>query len=192
MLRKDIWYVVKTCGIYGTLAFLFSIIGVFHPNTFLVGSPLEASTLNAEHILGHIGFGLIVGIASFSLRHFAVAGLFSIILDADHLIQFFDIEMIPRMAHSVTFGMLAAVLMIMIFGRQDARLAAIAFASVLSHIAFDVILSGSSSFPLVAPFSAEIFLFVGFEAIIIQVLAIVIVGLSFLLDKKREKIKVAT
>jgi len=192
MLQKDVLYVVKTCGAYGTLAFLFSIIGIFHPDAFIVGNPLEVSNLSAEHVLGHIGFGLIVGIASFSLRYFAIAGLFPIILDADHLIQFFDIEMIPRMAHSVTFGILAAVLMIVIFGRKDARLAAIAFASVLSHISFDVILGGGSVFPLVVPFSAETFWFVGFEGILIQVLAIVIVALAFLLDKKREWIKVST
>ena len=56
-------------------------------------------------------WGLAIGIASFSFRYAILSGLFPIILDFDHLLQFFEVEMIPRMAHSFTFGLIAIFVM---------------------------------------------------------------------------------
>ena len=145
-------FIIRTSVVYGVLAFSFSIIGLFLPEGYIPGNPIEASGLSVEHVLGHVIWGLVVGVFSFRFRYFVLAGLFAIILDSDHLIQFLGIEMISRMAHSITFGIIAAVVMMIIFGKKDILLGTIAFSAIFSHISYDILLSGSTNFPLLAPF----------------------------------------
>ena len=86
-------FILKTSNAYGSIAFLFSFIVLILPNAVILGSPID-SNITVEHVMGHIAWGLVVGIVSFSLRYFTIAGLFPIILDVDHLLQFLDVEMI--------------------------------------------------------------------------------------------------
>ena len=116
-------------------------------------------------------WGLAIGIASFSFRYAILSGLFPIILDFDHWIQFLGIEMIPRMAHSITFGFIAVIIMMSIFGRRDLRLGAISIAAVFSHMSFDIFLTGTSDFPVFVPFVLEKFTFSGADWIIFEFLA---------------------
>jgi len=83
------FFIGKTSLVYGSIAFGFSMLGVILPDAFLVGNPLEVSGVTHEHIIGHIMWGLVAGIASFSFRYAILSGLFPIILDFDHWIQFF-------------------------------------------------------------------------------------------------------
>jgi len=61
---------------------------------------------------------------------------------------------------------------------------------MLSHIAFDTwfvgqIYPGSTSgFPLLSPFTVEIFRFQGLDWLYLEILAIVIVGIIAILDRK--------
>ena len=112
MVLSSIFFIGKTSVVYGALAFSFSMLGLILPDAFIVGNPLEVSGVSFEHIFGHIMWGLAAGIASFSFRYAIISGLFPIILDFDHLIQFFGIEMITRMANSITlfFGMMSIFL----------------------------------------------------------------------------------
>ena len=100
MISSNIFFILKTSVVYGIIAVGFSILGLILPDRFIVGNPLEVSGVSFEHVFGHIVWGLAIGIASFSFRYAILAGLFPIILDFDHWIQFLGIEMIPRMAHS--------------------------------------------------------------------------------------------
>ena len=134
VISSNIFFIVKTCSVYGAIAFSFSLIGLILPNAFVVGNPLEVSGISFEHVVGHIMWGLVAGIVSFSFRYAIISGLFPIILDFDHWLQFLGIEMIPRMAHSLTFALVAVVVMMMVFGRKDLRLGAIAVAAVFSHM----------------------------------------------------------
>ena len=113
---SSVYFIVKSCLVYGGVAFVFSIFSLVLPNAFLVGNPLEISTTTPEHVIGHIVWGLIPGLAFLSLRYIILAGLFPIILDADHLLQFLEIEMVPRMAHSMPFILVAIVVMMLLFG----------------------------------------------------------------------------
>jgi len=110
-MRSGITFIIKTSALYGILATAFSLIGFFLVDlpfsTTIIGSPLEVSGVSAEHIIGHIVWGLMIGIVTFRSKYFLIAGLFTIILDADHLIQFLGVEVVPRMAHSVLFGLIA-------------------------------------------------------------------------------------
>ena len=95
----SIYFIVKATLVYGGIALAFSMLSTVLPDAYVVGNPLEASTTTPEHVIGHIIWGLIPGLAFLSLRYIILAGLFPIILDADHLLQLLEIEMVPRMAH---------------------------------------------------------------------------------------------
>jgi len=150
IIQKTIPFVSKATLVYGLLAVGFSFLGIFLPERIFLDSPITGG-LNVEHILGHIAWGLMIGALSLSLRYFLLAGSFAIIIDWDHLIQFLDIDAIGRMGHSLPFGFLSVIVLMLIFGKKDYLLGATAFAAMLAHISFDT-LTGSGNFPLFAPF----------------------------------------
>ena len=119
-----------------------------------------------------------------------MTGAFALLVDADHLLQFFNVEMISRSVHSFPFAIIIAVIMLYAFGKKDYRLAAISFSAIISHIAFDVWFTGqifpgsASEFPLFSPFTVEIIRFQGFDWLYLEILAIVIVGIIAILDRK--------
>jgi len=148
--KRDIIFVTKTTLVYGSLVATFSILGIFLPERQYLDNPLTGG-LDIEHILGHIVWGLMVGVASLSLRYFLIAGSLAIIIDFDHLIQFLNIEAIGRMGHSIPFGLVSVIVLMVVFGKKDYLIGAIALAAMLAHISFDT-LTGSGNFPLFVPF----------------------------------------
>ena len=189
MTLSSIFFIGKTSIVYGAIAFGFSFIGLILPNTFLVGNPLEVSGVSFEHIFGHIMWGLVAGIVSFSFRYAILSGLFPIILDFDHWIQFLGIEMIPRMAHSVTFGIIIVCVMIVLFGKKDLRLIGISVAAIFSHMSFDVFLGGVTKFPIFVPVISQNFTFSGIDWVVFEFLAIGIIFASSIIFFKKQKIK---
>ena len=181
----SIYFIAKAALVYGGIALAFSMLCTVLPDAYVVGNPLEASTTTPEHVIGHIIWGLIPGLAFLSLRYIILAGLFPIILDADHLLQLLEIEMVPRMAHSLPFILIAIVVMMLLFGKKDIRLIAVSAAAVFSHMSFDIILSGSTVFPVLAPFSGEFFWFSGIDWIIFQVIAATIILTASVIVKKK-------
>jgi len=147
---QDLVFVTKATLVYGSLTAIFSILGILLPERVYLDNPLVGG-LDVEHILGHIFWGLMIGALSLSLRYFLVAGSFAIIIDFDHLIQFFEIEAIGRMGHSIPFGFVSVIVLMIIFGRRDYLLGSTVFAAMLAHISFDT-LTGSGNFPLFVPF----------------------------------------
>ena len=187
MALSSIFFIGKTSVVYGALAFSFSMLGLILPDAFIVGNPLEVSGVSFEHVFGHIMWGLAAGIASFSFRYAILSGLFPIILDFDHWLQFLGIEMIPRMAHSITFGLIAVSVMMVIFNRKDLRLGAIAIAAVFSHMSFDIFLGGSTKFPLFVPWNSQVVTFSGTDWIIFEFVAISIIFVSSVIFFKKAK-----
>ena len=193
ILSKEIKFFVKSCIIFSVLSFGFSLIGLLFPDDdsfFHAGNPLIVSHPSFEHIFGHLSFGMIAGAISLSLRYVFLSGAFALLLDADHLLQFFNVEMISRSVHSFPFAIIIAVIMLYVFGKKDYRLAAISFSAIISHIAFDTWLAGqiypgsTSGFPLLSPFTVEIFRFQGLDWLYLEILAIAIVGIIAILDRK--------
>ena len=193
ILSKEIKFFVKACIIFSVLSFGFSLTGLLFPDDdsfFYAGNPLIVSHPSFEHIFGHLMFGMIAGAISLSLRYIFLSGALALLLDADHLLQFLDVEMISRMVHSLPFAIIIAVIMLYVFGKKDYRLAAISFSAIISHIAFDVWFTGqifpgsASEFPLFSPFTVEIIRFQGFDWLYLEILAIVIVGIIAILDRK--------
>ena len=105
-------------------------------------------------------------------------------MDADHLLQLLDIEMIPRMAHSLPFILIAIVVMMLLFGKKDLRLIAVSIAAVFCHMSFDIILGGSTEFPVLAPFTSQFFTFSGIDWIIFEVIAVAVILTASVIVKK--------
>ncbi len=180
-------FIIKTSALYGVLAAFFSIIGLFLPWADFIGNPLEVSGISVEHVAGHIVFGLLIGIVTFRLKYFLIAGFFPIILDSDHLIQFLGIEVVPRMAHSILFALIAVFVMMMIFGKKDYLLGTISFAAVLSHISFDILIGNGSEFPLFTPFITKVTTLQYSDWIFIQIIAVTLVGISVYISRRKKK-----
>jgi hypothetical protein len=190
VISSNIFFIVKTSVVYGGIAFGFSILGLILPDRFIVGNPLEVSGVSFEHVFGHIMWGLVAGIVSISFRYAILSGLFPIILDFDHWLQFLGIEMIPRMAHSITFGLIAVGVMMIIFDRKDLRLGAIAIAAVFSHMSFDIFLGGTTGFPIFAPFTSENIVFTGVDWILFEFISIVIIFVATIIFFRKQKNKI--
>jgi hypothetical protein len=193
ILSKEIKFFVKSCIIFSVLSFGFSLTGFLFPDAdsfFYAGNPLIVSSPTFEHIFGHLSFGMIAGAISLSLRYVFLSGAFALLVDADHLLQFFNIEMISRMSHSIPFAIIIAVVMLYVFGKKDYRLAAISFFAIISHIAFDILLIGQiypggiGGFPLLAPLTLQIFQLQGLDWLYLEILAVVIIGIIAILDRK--------
>jgi len=99
---------------------------------------------------------------------------------------FLGIEVVPRMAHSVSFGLIAIVVMMMIFGKRDYLLGAISFAAVLSHISFDILLGKGSVFPFFTPFTSEVTIFQELDWILMQIGAVILVGISVFISRRKK------
>ena len=191
ILSKEIKFFVKSCIIFSVLSFGFSLTGFLFPGeSYVIGNPLTVGTPSLEHVFGHILFGMIAGAVSLSLKYIFLSGALALLVDADHLLQFLDVEMISRMTHSIPFAIIIAMIMLYVFGKKDYRLAAVAFSAIISHIAFDVwfvgqIYPGSTSgFPLFSPFTVEIIRFQGLDWLYLEILAIAIVGIIAIFDRK--------
>ncbi len=187
MNSKFLTNITKTSIVYATLAFGFSLIGILLPYSSSLGDPLSSATV--EHIVGHIVWGMIAGIAAFSLRYFFTTGIFAIILDFDHIIQFFGIEAVPRMGHSLPFALLSLILMMLIFNKKDYRLGAISFAAVFSHMSFDTLIN-AGKFPLFVPFFDESVKFQDLDWIYLQIIAIITILAATLFEKRKFKSKI--
>jgi len=190
-VSEQIKFFVKSCVIFSVLSFGFSLTGFLFPDdSYIIGSPLIVSSPTLEHIFGHVAFGIIAGAISLSLRYVFLSGALALLVDADHLLQFLDVEMISRMVHSLPFAIIIAVIMLYVFGKKDYRLAAISFSAIISHIAFDIWFVGqinpgsTGGFPLLSPFTVEIFRFQGLDWLYLEILAIAIVGIIAVLNRK--------
>ena len=116
-------------------------------------------------------------------------------LDADHLLQFLDIELVSRMSHSVVLAIIVAIVFFIVLRGKDLRIAAVAFGAVLSHIAFDMFIaemifynSGGSTakFPLFSPFQLDSIILQGSDWIFFEVAGVIIVIVMSYISKKRE------
>jgi len=90
------------------------------------------------------------------------------------------------MAHSVSFGLIAILVMMMVFGKRDYLLGAISFAAVLSHISFDILLGGKTEFTLFTPFITEVTIFQGLDWIWMEIGAVILVGISVLISRRKK------
>lgn len=202
-VKSNLFFILKISGLFALCSFLFSIIGldILHlvdfgflfPSAYVVGNPLQVSGISSEHLLGHVLWGLVVGVATFSVRYVILSGLFPIALDTDHLLQFLDLEMVPRISHSILFAILIFVIFYFLFGKKDIRLPVLASVSVFVHISLDIIIGvdGFSQFPFLIPFVGDLIGFDDFAWIFFEVISIIpvfLVSVYYLRKRKSPSI----
>ena len=181
--------------IFTLISFSFSTIGLGfeeHPQSRIIGNPFEVSAISVQHVLGHIFWGMIAGLLSLRLNYIFLCGGFAILLDADHLLQFLDIEMISRMSHSIPFAIIVGFIMLAISKFRDYRLAVISFSAIISHLAFDIWLAqqsgwNSTQFPLFSPFSADMIALSGYSWLFLEIFALSVVGIVVFINRKVAK-----
>ena len=192
---KSLSFILKSIIFYASFSAAFSLLGIFPileqflPKSYLIGSPLEVSGISIEHLIGHVIFGMVVGVVSVRIRYIAIAGIFPIALDADHLIQFLNLESIPRMGHSILFGFISIPLMMLFVGKKDYLLGAVSFSAVLAHVSFDILRDGITSFPLFIPIINKMITFQGYDWIVFLLVAIAIVGITGIITKNHAEHK---
>ncbi len=194
MLKDSIKFILKNSIIFGLVSLGFSMIGALFPEsefTLVIGNPLVVSSVTYEHVLGHIFWGAIIGLGTLSIRYIILGGSFAIFLDADHLLQFLDIELVSRMSHSIPFAVIVSIVFFVILRGKDIRICVVAFGAVLSHIAFDVFLAdvalnSDTEFPLFSPFTFETVSFQGLDWLGIQIIGVITVVVASYLYKRKE------
>lgn len=187
-MRRDLTFIAKTSVLFCALSAAFSFVGIFLAQKGPLGNPLPAFTI--EEIGGHFLWGLAAGALTLSLRYTLVAGAFAVLIDSDHLIGLTPLEAIPRMSHSILFGVVALVVLVLLFGKKDWRLGAVAFAAVLSHISFDIF-AGDPWFPFLTPFYNNQLTFTSIDWLYFEVAAVTIVGVAAIIARKKELKKLA-
>ena len=193
-MRDGIKFILKNSIIFALVSFSFSVIGGMFPDsehTFVIGNPLVVSGITIEHVMGHIFWGAVIGLATLSIRYIVIGGSFAILLDADHLLQFLDIELVSRMSHSLPFAVIVGIVFFFVLRGRDLRISAVAFSAVLSHLAFDIFLAdvalnSSTTFPLFSPFILERIEFGGLDWLGIQIIGVSVVAVVSYLSKRKE------
>jgi len=192
-MKDNIKFILKNSIVFGLVSFAFSAIGGMFPeseHTFVIGNPLVVSGITVEHVMGHVFWGAVIGLATLSIRYIVLGGSFAILLDSDHLLQFLDIELVSRMSHSIPFAVVVTIVFFIVLRGRDLRICAIAFSAVLSHLAFDIFLadvafSTTTKFPLYSPFILEGTEFGGLDWLGIQIIGVSIVAIvSYLVKRK--------
>jgi len=194
MLKDSIKFILKNSIIFALVSLGFSMIGALFPEsefTFVIGNPLVVSGVTYEHVLGHIFWGAVIGLGTLSIRYIILGGSFAIFLDADHLLQFLDIELVSRMSHSIPFAVIVSIVFFVILRGKDIRICAVAFGAVLSHIAFDIFLAdvafnSDTKFPLFSPFTFETVSFQGLDWLGIQIIGVSLVAITSYFFKRKE------
>lgn len=183
-LKKDTSFVIKTVILFCILSAAFSFVGMLLPEKGPLPNP--SGGLNIREIGGHLIWGLVAGAVFLSVRYVIITGLFAVLIDSDHLIALLHVDALSRMSHSITFGAIAVIVLMVLFGRKDYRLGVAAIAGVLSHLSFDTFLGRDGRFPLFVPFYNHQIVFANQDWIYFEIAAIAIVGAVMLLIKRKE------
>ena len=172
--KSETRYVIKTALLFCALSAAFSFVGLFLPEKGPLQNP--SGGLNLHEIGGHVLWGLVAGAVFLSARYAIITGLFAVLIDSDHLIALLHVDALSRMSHSFAFGAIAVVVLMISFGRRDARLGAAAFAGVLAHLSFDTFAGEDGKFPLFVPFYNHQIIFLNIDWIYFEIAAIVVAG----------------
>jgi LexA-binding, inner membrane-associated putative hydrolase len=185
-------FVVGVSLVYCSLSAGFSLVSTILPDKMILLNPIEHGSLNLKEILGHFIWGVVAGFVTLKLRYILLAGLLPVLIDSDHLVGLLHVEGIPRMSHSITFAILATVVLLVIFSKRDYRLAAIVGTSVLTHISYDMF-DGGFGFPVFTPFVNKIIDLPRTDWLVFEIVAICIVGaVSYMTTRKESENNIIT
>lgn len=181
--KKDILFVVGVSVIYCSLSASFSLVSTILPDKMVLANPIDHGSLNIREITGHFIWGAVAALVTLQVRYILLGGLLAVLIDSDHLVGLLHVEGIPRMSHSITFAIIATVVLIMIFRGNRYQLGAIVSTSIVTHISYDVF-DGEFGFPIMTPFVNKIIQFPKTDWIIFEIVAIATVGIISLICTK--------
>jgi len=177
-------FIIKASILYCVLSAGFSIFGLFLPGRTFPVNPLFS--LNPEEVIGHVVWGLVVGAASLSLRYCLLGGLLAILLDSDHFVGLLHLETVSRMSHSIFFGILSVIVIMMIFGKRNYLLGAITITALLAHLSFDIFVDKYSEFPIFTPFYNSMIHFQSTNWVLLEIVAVIITGSATIIQRKQD------
>lgn len=181
--KKEASFIIKASLVYCAISFGFSFIGIFLPDKVHLVSPFIVGTFNVKEIAGHILWGLVAASVTLRLKYVLLGGAFAVMIDSDHVIDLLQMDAVSRMSHSIAFAGISIVIMMLVFGKRDYVLGAVAGASVLSHISYDLFV-GDTAFPLFTPIYDIAQHFASINWIFFEIAAIVIIGVVTLLVRE--------
>ena len=185
-MKIDTKFILEASVTYTVLSAAFSVIGIFFvPERTLLPNPLTNGSLTAEEVIVHIIWGLIACAVTLRLKYFLLGGLFATLVDSDHLVNLLNIEALSRMSHSITFGIISVVVIMLVFGRKDVLLGATAFAGLLSHMSYDIFID-DTNFPLFTPFYNLAIPFHRTDWIFFEIAAVLIMIIATIIVRKQE------
>ncbi len=181
-------FIIKTVLLFCALSATFSLVGLLLPERGPLGNP--SGGLNLHEVGGHLLWGLVAGAVFLSARYVIITGLFAVLIDSDHLIALLHVDAMNRMSHSIAFGAIAVIVLMVLFGRKDYRLGAAAFAGVLSHLSFDTFAGHDGKFPLFVPFYNHDIIFPSIDWIYFEIAAVAVAGtIAILTARKSRKVQ---
>lgn len=189
--RRDIYFVIGVSVVYCSLSAGFSLVSVILPDKITMVNPIEYGSLNIKEIGGHFIWGAVAAAVTLRVRYILLGGLLAVLIDSDHLVGLLHIEGIPRMSHSITFAIIATVVLMLVFSRRDYRLGTIVGTSILTHISYDIF-DGPYGFPILTPFVNTIIQLPRIDWMLFEIAAIVIIGISSFVIAKKEAIQKST
>jgi len=169
---------------YCVLSVGFSFLGIFLAEKGPLESPVVG--LNLHEISGHVLWGLVVGAVTLSIRYTMLTGLFAILIDSDHLIAFTHLDALSRMSHSIAFGIVAVIILMILFGKKDYLLGASVVAGMLAHLSFDIFAGDDGKFPLFTPFYNHQISFPNADWIYFEIVAVAVIGITTIIARKKE------
>lgn len=185
--KNDVYSVVKISLFYCVISLGFSLSSIFLPDKTIVNH-LPLGVFNVSEVVGHFLWGLVAAVVTMRLKYILLGGAFAVLIDSDHIINVLQIEGISRMSHSIAFAVIAVIVVMLVFGKRDYILGAVAGASVLSHISYDLFVEDHSGIPLYAPFYTMSQHFAPTGWIFFEIGAIMIIGMVTILV--REKVRI--
>ncbi len=173
--------VAKLSIAFGTIAFLWSLFGFFAPiapAAYAAPEYLYSSFLPIE-IAGHISFGIVAALPSLNLEIVLFCGASAILIDADHILAATGLPVLGRLAHSIPFIIISAVVLALVSrrSRNPDMVYAATIAAILSHFSFDA-LAGDGAFPLLSPINFQVFVFQEISWLPFELMAMAIIVIA--------------
>ena len=90
------------------------------------------------------------------------------------------------MSHSIFFGILSVIVIMMIFGKRNYLLGAITITALLAHLSFDIFVDKYSEFPIFTPFYNSMIHFQSTNWVLLEIVAVIITGSATIIQRKQD------
>jgi hypothetical protein len=168
-------WVAGLASAYTIVSFLWSGFGFLSPTTPVHLHEYSLGAL-AQEVGGHVLFGVAAALVTLNVPLILLAGAESILIDVDHLLPALNSPVEGRLAHSVAFAVVSAVLLSYLArknGRLNRGVLLVTLAAAAAHLSYDVF-AGNGLFPLLSPFTLSDFNFPAWTWVPLEAIALLL------------------